>query len=94
MALRKRMVQLGCNSAFYSTKFRFINSSASASTCVSNRFDYRHISQLVNPNGKRAFLVDTLALVIPNTFAFCFLNGFFLFIYLMLGSSNYTIVLL
>ncbi|KAL6963786.1 hypothetical protein U1Q18_034793 [Sarracenia purpurea var. burkii] len=28
-----------------------------------NRFDCRQISQLVKPNGKRVFLVDTLALV-------------------------------
>ncbi|CAN4099471.1 unnamed protein product [Withania somnifera] len=28
-----------------------------------NKFDYRKISQLAKPNGKRAFLVDTLALV-------------------------------
>lgn len=28
-----------------------------------NKFDYRQISQLAKPNGKRAFLVDTLALV-------------------------------
>ncbi|KAK4345417.1 hypothetical protein RND71_035593 [Anisodus tanguticus] len=28
-----------------------------------NKFDYRQISQLAKPNGQRAFLVDTLALV-------------------------------
>ncbi|PHU04788.1 hypothetical protein BC332_25610 [Capsicum chinense] len=28
-----------------------------------NKFDYRQISQVAKPNGKRAFLVDTLALV-------------------------------
>lgn len=31
---------------------------------AANKFDYRQISQLAKPNGKRAFLVDTLALVI------------------------------
>ncbi|KAH0720497.1 hypothetical protein AABB24_017303 [Solanum stoloniferum] len=30
---------------------------------AANKFDYRQISQLAKPNGKRAFLVDTLALV-------------------------------
>lgn len=31
-----------------------------------NRSDCRHISQLVKTNGKRAFLVDTLALVLDR----------------------------
>lgn len=37
--------------------------SSSSNTSRVNRFDYRQISHLVNPNGKRLFLVDTLALV-------------------------------
>ncbi|KAK9287381.1 hypothetical protein L1049_015799 [Liquidambar formosana] len=62
MALCRRVVQLGANSAiYYGTKYRGFNS-LSPSSCV-NRFDYRQISQLVNSNGRRAFLVDTLALV-------------------------------
>ncbi|EEF49491.1 conserved hypothetical protein [Ricinus communis] len=66
MALTKRAIQLGSNSSFYFTAFRLIHSSSSSSSSsssIANRFDYRQISQLVNPNGKRAFLVDTLALV-------------------------------
>ncbi|KAF2322816.1 hypothetical protein GH714_031055 [Hevea brasiliensis] len=55
----KRSVQLGLNAAFHFTKFRSINSS---STSFANGFEYRQISQLVNSNVKRAFLVDTLAL--------------------------------
>ncbi|KAJ9189666.1 hypothetical protein P3X46_000931 [Hevea brasiliensis] len=57
MALCKRAVQLGVNSAVYLTNFRPINSSSTY------RFHDRQISQLVSSNGKRAFLVDTLALV-------------------------------
>ncbi|KAF2322825.1 hypothetical protein P3X46_033633 [Hevea brasiliensis] len=60
MAMCKRSVQLGLNAAFHFTKFRSINSS---STSFANGFEYRQISQLVNSNVKRAFLVDTLALV-------------------------------
>ncbi|CAL5321226.1 unnamed protein product [Camellia sinensis] len=37
--------------------------SSSSSNSSFNRFDFRQISQLVKPNGKRIFLVDTLALV-------------------------------
>lgn len=39
-------------------------SATMASSPQFNRFDCRQISQLVQSNGKRAFLVDTLALVI------------------------------
>ncbi|KAI3808416.1 hypothetical protein L1987_24367 [Smallanthus sonchifolius] len=41
------------------------SSSLSSSTCnpSCSRFDFRHLSQLVQSNGKRLFLVDTLALV-------------------------------
>ncbi|XP_058190764.1 protein FMP32, mitochondrial [Rhododendron vialii] len=38
-------------------------SGSSSSNSSVNRFDSRHISQLSKPNGKRVFLVDTLALV-------------------------------
>ncbi|XP_016432788.1 protein FMP32, mitochondrial [Nicotiana tabacum] len=38
-------------------------SSVSSYKSSANKFDYRQISQLAKPNGKRAFLVDTLALV-------------------------------
>ncbi|XP_057501583.1 protein FMP32, mitochondrial-like [Actinidia eriantha] len=37
--------------------------SSSSSNSRVNRFDFRQISQLAKSNGKRAFLVDTLALV-------------------------------
>ncbi|KAL3580712.1 hypothetical protein D5086_018547 [Populus alba] len=57
-----RVVRSGVNSAIFFAKSRAINPSSSSS--FGNRFDYRHISQLVRPNNnKRAFLVDTLALV-------------------------------
>ncbi|KAF9684415.1 hypothetical protein SADUNF_Sadunf04G0115900 [Salix dunnii] len=59
MALCNRVVKSGVNFAILFAKCRAINTSSSSS----NRFDYRHISQLVKPNNKRAFLVDTLALV-------------------------------
>ncbi|KAG6761589.1 hypothetical protein POTOM_034817 [Populus tomentosa] len=62
MALCSRVVRSGINSAIFFAKSRAINPSSSSS--FGNRFDYRHISQLVRPNNnKRAFLVDTLALV-------------------------------
>ncbi|OMO74404.1 hypothetical protein CCACVL1_16768 [Corchorus capsularis] len=48
MSACKRVVQLGFNAY---------------STSLANRVAQRQISQLVNSNGKRAFLVDTLALV-------------------------------
>ncbi|XP_037491918.1 LOW QUALITY PROTEIN: uncharacterized protein LOC105643853 [Jatropha curcas] len=60
MAMCKRVVQMGTDSAVYFTKLRSINS---FSNSVSNRVEYRHLSQLVKRNGNRAFLVDTLALV-------------------------------
>ncbi|CAK7329614.1 unnamed protein product [Dovyalis caffra] len=62
MALCNRVVKSGVNSAIFFAKSRAINTSSSSSSFC-NRFDYRHISQLVKPNNKRAFLVDTLALV-------------------------------
>lgn len=43
-------------------------SGSSSSNSSVNRFDSRHISQLAKPNGKRVFLVDTLALVKFTTF--------------------------
>ncbi|KAJ6346085.1 hypothetical protein OIU78_008675 [Salix suchowensis] len=62
MALCSRVVKSGVDSAIFFAKSRAINTSSSSSLC--NRFDCRNISQLVKPNNnKRAFLVDTLALV-------------------------------
>ncbi|KAF5951470.1 hypothetical protein HYC85_009414 [Camellia sinensis] len=76
MAACKRLVQLGPSSGISFTKFRRFSSSekqfdgssmifgsSSSSNSSFNRFDFRQISQLVKPNGKRVFLVDTLALV-------------------------------
>ena len=40
--------------------------SSSSSNSRVNRFDFRQISQLAKSNGKRVFLVDTLALVISS----------------------------
>lgn len=39
------------------------SSSSQFDHSIGNRFDCRQISQLVQSNGKRLFLVDTLALV-------------------------------
>ena len=47
---------------FISSSMNFGSSSSSGSDI--NRFEYKHISQLAKPIAKRAFLVDTLALVI------------------------------
>nr|XP_018622008.1 coiled-coil domain-containing protein 90B, mitochondrial-like isoform X2 [Nicotiana tomentosiformis] len=44
----------------YNVKFY---GSRSSKSFAHNKFDYRKMSQLVKANGKRAFLVDTLALV-------------------------------
>ncbi|KAF5956222.1 hypothetical protein HYC85_003447 [Camellia sinensis] len=76
MAACKRLVQLGPSSGISFTKFRRFSSSekqfdgssmifgsSSSSNSSFNRFDFRQISQLVKPNGKCVFLVDTLALV-------------------------------
>ncbi|CAL5329015.1 unnamed protein product [Camellia sinensis] len=76
MAACKRLVQLRPSSGISFTKFRRFSSSekqfdgssmifgsSSSSNSSFNRFDFRQISQLVKPNGKRVFLVDTLALV-------------------------------
>lgn len=71
MALCSRVVRSGVNSAIFFAKSRAINPSSCSS--FGNRFDYRHISQLVRPNNnKRAFLVDTLALVRLLEFLFLF----------------------
>lgn len=81
MAVYKRLVQLGTNSGVCFSKLRSskvlaavetdstsvkYNGSLCSGSCV-NRFDYRRISQLVTANGKRVFLVDTLALVIYSS---------------------------
>ncbi|KAL3515103.1 hypothetical protein ACH5RR_022005 [Cinchona calisaya] len=51
-----RFVRSNCSSVNFYGSLSSSNSSA-------NRFDFRQISQLVKPNGNRAFLVDTLKLV-------------------------------
>lgn len=69
-AVMKRVVQLGINSGFKSKSihnnnvYSFATSSLVSKNIISDINTYRrHLSQLVNPNGKRVFLVDTLALV-------------------------------
>ncbi|XP_068321654.1 uncharacterized protein [Pyrus communis] len=63
MALCKRVLQTGAESAFRFSGFRR-NFYAPSSTGNSGYgLMSRQISQLVKPNGNRAFLVDTLALV-------------------------------
>ncbi|GMH18163.1 hypothetical protein Nepgr_020004 [Nepenthes gracilis] len=60
MAARRRAIQIGVNSRALLAKSRALN----LVDVQISRFSRRHISQLQNPNvGKRAFLVDTLALV-------------------------------
>ncbi|KAM3291793.1 protein FMP32, mitochondrial [Capsicum chacoense] len=74
----KRVIPLGVNYGISLSKLQginnvAINTPAAASLLVNNqcrskysahnKFDYRQISQLVKPDSKRAFLVDTLALV-------------------------------
>lgn len=57
MAACKHVIQLGARSRIDFTKSDAILGS------LWPRFECRHSSQLVKPNGKHAFLVDTLALV-------------------------------
>lgn len=66
MALCKRAFQLGSQSRLCFAKCRDLASLFPSSTTHSSS---RHVSQAVNSNGKRAFLVDTLALV-NNLFSF------------------------
>ncbi|MCD9641898.1 hypothetical protein HAX54_028380 [Datura stramonium] len=49
-----------CTADAYNVKFY---SSLSSKSSAHNKFHYRQISQLAKPNNKRAFLVDTLAMV-------------------------------
>lgn len=58
MALCKRVVKLVADSGVRVTKSQGFNLN------YSNTIGYRQISQLVKSNGKRAFLVDTLQLVL------------------------------
>ncbi|KAJ8767179.1 hypothetical protein K2173_013576 [Erythroxylum novogranatense] len=53
-------VHLGGNSGVCSSKFQAVSLPSSS---IAKRFMHRQISQLVKPNGNRAFLVDTLGLV-------------------------------
>ncbi|KAK9987954.1 hypothetical protein SO802_028193 [Lithocarpus litseifolius] len=65
MALSKRVLRLVANS---NSSFRYLNTSSSSSSSTSsslppNGFHFRQLSEAVQPNLRRAFLVDTLALV-------------------------------
>ncbi|XP_075674609.1 protein FMP32, mitochondrial-like [Castanea sativa] len=71
MALSKRVLRLVANSNSNSS-FRYLNTSSSSSSPSSsssssslppNGFHFRQLSEAVKPNLRRAFLVDTLALV-------------------------------
>ncbi|KAJ7978525.1 protein FMP32, mitochondrial [Quillaja saponaria] len=62
MALCKRALQVGSSSGICFANFRALISSSSLSSS-SNWSSNRQLSQVVSPNGSRAFLVDTLALV-------------------------------
>lgn len=103
MAACKRVFQLGSNSAiclsklskFESAKSKLYGTTAAASNSSANQLSYRSISQHVNLNGSRAFLVDTLALV--SSFVFSFLNTEFVNrwkLYLFLGLIMRLIILL
>lgn len=73
MGVYRRVFQLGNNSAICLSKLSKFESAtaklygtaaaASSSNSSGNQLSYRRISQHVNLNGSRAFLVDTLALV-------------------------------
>ena len=79
MALSKRVLRLLANSNSNSS-FRYLNtsssspssssSSSSLSSLPPNGFHFRQLSEAVKPNLRRAFLVDTLALVISFLFQF------------------------
>lgn len=73
MAALRRVVLSGLsNSRLCLAKHRASNVHFSYDTSLQiSRFNYRQISQLVKTNGKRAFLVDTLALVIVFFFFAC-----------------------
>lgn len=61
-----------------------VNSYGSLSSNSSgHRLDYRHISLLVKPTGRRVYLVDTLALV-----CFFFLNFWLMFLLLFVATRN------
>ncbi|KAI3780844.1 hypothetical protein L2E82_10837 [Cichorium intybus] len=67
-AVSKRLVQLGINSGFQAKSMKNNDYGIATAFLVlkQSRRDYtyrRHLSQLVNPNGRRVCLVDTLALV-------------------------------
>lgn len=86
MALSKRVLRLVANSNSNSS-FRYLNtsssssssspssssSSSSSSSLPPNGFHFRQLSEAVKPNLRRAFLVDTLALVFSFLFQFFFL---------------------
>lgn len=68
---------LGINAARDSTvnALKLTGNSVSSFSSLSSslpgyQFDYRQISQLVKPKGKRVYLVDTLALVIFSFYSF------------------------
>ncbi|KAJ7967253.1 protein FMP32, mitochondrial [Quillaja saponaria] len=63
MALCKRALQVGSTSGVCFAKFQGLISSSSLSSLPSNWSSTRQVSQAVSPNGRRAFLVDTLALL-------------------------------
>ena len=79
MAACKRAVQLGASSGLSLTKLRRFNATNASSALEKVQLDgfltnfgsssssnFRQISQLAKSNGKRVFLVDTLALVISS----------------------------
>ncbi|KAF3566526.1 hypothetical protein DY000_02011940 [Brassica cretica] len=64
MNLSKRLALLGAQSALSIARPRGLGSSSSSYGLIDRRpFQFRQISELTKVNGKRAFLVDTLALV-------------------------------
>jgi hypothetical protein len=64
VAACKRLVPLGINSGFGLSGFRAFGASEVSSPALRSRYlDCRLASELVKSNGKRLFLVDTLALV-------------------------------
>lgn len=74
MTLSKRLALLGAQSAISLAKPRGLGSS-SLGLLDRRPFPFRQFSELTKANGRRAFLVDTLALVISFVqFSLCRLD--------------------
>lgn len=80
----KRVRQLGSIPGLGMTRFGVISSISRG-----RQFHFREVSQLVKSNGRRLFIVDTLALVIPVSLTNCFLWRLFFFHPMNLWHTNH-----